>query len=142
MIEIHLPERTMDRLSLDLVDLTEAICNKIGEDGIVGFLGGRYGYGVEYENDVFMMHPFCWCERPDCPWCYCCDCEYTDAENWEDMELIEECDNCINPKDTLPNFLFKETGLAVKWYKYLGRGMEVNQKPPQGWLDKCLGSLE
>src|SRR5690606_35696842 len=31
-------------------------------------------YGVEYENDVFMIHPFCWCERQDCPWCGGCEC--------------------------------------------------------------------
>lgn len=24
---------------------------------------GRFGDGVEYENDVFLMHPFCWCEQ-------------------------------------------------------------------------------
>ena len=26
-------------------------------------------YGINYEDDTFMMHKFCWCEREDCPWC-------------------------------------------------------------------------
>lgn len=31
-------------------------------------------YGTSFENDVFMMKPFCWCEREDCAWCGGCDC--------------------------------------------------------------------
>lgn len=31
-------------------------------------------YGTKFENDVFMMHPFCWCEKDDCPWCAGCEC--------------------------------------------------------------------
>lgn len=139
-LAIYLPERKLDRLALDLVDLTEAICNKIGSDG-GGGLGGRYGYGEEYENDAFMMHPFCWCDSPTCPWCYSCDCEYTDAENWEDMRLIKECDNCSNLKTPQPNFLYKPEGFSVSWYKYIGRDMEVNKEPPKNWLDHCLNSL-
>lgn len=27
-----------------------------------------------------------------------------------------------------PNFLYKPTGLAIYWYKYIGRGMSANQK--------------
>lgn len=30
-------------------------------------------YGTNYENDVFMMQRFCWCEREgECPWCTGC----------------------------------------------------------------------
>lgn len=39
-----------------------------------GLLGGADGYGVAYENDVFMMHPYCWCEQDDCDWCLGCSC--------------------------------------------------------------------
>lgn len=39
-----------------------------------GFLGGDWGYGTNYENDVFMMHSFCWCEEAECPWCGGCTC--------------------------------------------------------------------
>jgi len=31
-------------------------------------------YGTNFENDVFMMHRYCWCEREDCPWCAGCTC--------------------------------------------------------------------
>jgi hypothetical protein len=31
-------------------------------------------YGVDFENDIFMMHPYCWCEKEDCKWCGGCDC--------------------------------------------------------------------
>ena len=28
---------------------------------------GDLGYGQDFENDVFIMHPFYWCEGADCP---------------------------------------------------------------------------
>ncbi len=31
-------------------------------------------YGATFENDVFMMHPYCWCEQDGCPWCDSCEC--------------------------------------------------------------------
>jgi hypothetical protein len=31
-------------------------------------------YAADFENDIFMMHPYCWCENDDCPWCGGCDC--------------------------------------------------------------------
>jgi len=38
----------------------------------------------------------------------------------------------------LPNFLHKKTGFEVRWYKYLGRDMEVNMKSPIKELKKLL----
>jgi len=32
------------------------------------------GYGTNFENSVFMMHVYCWCDRQDCPWCCGCTC--------------------------------------------------------------------
>lgn len=30
-------------------------------------------YGSAFENDVFLMHPYCWCEKEgECPWCTGC----------------------------------------------------------------------
>ena len=73
-------------------------------------------YGTLFENDVFMMHPFCWCEQDDCPWC----------------GAIGE-----------PNFLYKPTGFMVWWYKYIGRGVEIDGAAdlPQ-MLVRCLESLK
>ncbi|GIV82579.1 MAG: hypothetical protein KatS3mg051_1933 [Anaerolineae bacterium] len=31
-------------------------------------------YGHEWRNDTFMMHPYCWCDKDDCPWCGGCTC--------------------------------------------------------------------
>lgn len=35
-------------------------------------------YGTDFENDEFVMHCFCWCERDDCRWCSedACGCEH------------------------------------------------------------------
>lgn len=38
-----------------------------GEEG-----GWNAKYGADYENDVFLMKRYCWCERDDCPWCAGC----------------------------------------------------------------------
>lgn len=63
-----------DMLEGALVTLTKEIA-KLDPDLVAhGFLGGEFGYGAHYENDVFLMHPFCWCELDDCPWCGGCKC--------------------------------------------------------------------
>jgi hypothetical protein len=56
-------------------------------------------YGIDFENDKFMMHKFCWCEKDDCAWC----------------------------GETAPNFWYKPLDFKVKWYKYIGRSVEVNK---------------
>ena len=44
-------------------------------------------------------------------------------------------DDCVFE---LPNFLHKKTGFEVRFYKYLGRSMETNMKPPIKELRKLL----
>ena len=43
---------------------------------LIGFAFGgddEWGekYGTDFENDIFLMHHFCWCEKDDgsCLWC-------------------------------------------------------------------------
>ena len=115
-----------------------------------GILGGPFGYGVEFENDTFMMHPYCWCERDDCPWCWGCDCpedawiyevagqrvdwqtfldEYDRTGNSNRRSRKNEdlsCDYCRGTRVSAPNFLHKPSGTRVGWYKYIGRGMDVD----------------
>lgn len=75
-IEIIIPEQNMDRISLDLIDLTRQLCESgRTKEEVHGILGGRYGYGELFENDTFMLHPYCWCEKDDCPWCAGCQAE-------------------------------------------------------------------
>ena len=53
------PDET-DALTHGLVGLTEAIAQVDAELVAHGFLGGEFGYGARFENDVFVMRPFYW----------------------------------------------------------------------------------
>ena len=164
MIQIVLPECSEDKISSDLRYLTEVL-EKQGADISGGLLGGMYGYGAYFENDTFMMHPFCWCEQDDCEWCRGCTCpegayEYRvegikvhEFSQWLEAydkglsrEIIHhdhlKCDYCKGLVGHAPNFLHKPSGTKVRWYKYIGRGMEVNLLGD--WLDifnDCLNSI-
>lgn len=74
-------------------------------------------YGADYRNDVFTMHPFCWCDEDACP--YCAESE--------------------------PNFTHYNSGLKVWWYKYIGRGMEIRGPREPGRLleiiRECMDSI-
>jgi hypothetical protein len=111
-MEIIIPKGATTNIENGLVKLTEAICNKTGESGGFG-LGGEFGYGVEYENDTFMLHPFCWCDKEDCKWCY----------------------------KNEPNFIYKPTNTKIWWYKYIGRSQEQEGELPKDWLKECIKSL-
>jgi len=165
-IAVVLPERSDSALAEALCSLTARLQGITGE-GPHGILGGPDGYGCEYENDVFMMHPFCWCERGDCPWCYSCECpneykyynpagdeiseaefdklgldDYPDGSRFDAMVFVgQQCSNCAEPKKCSPNFLFKPTGASVSWYKYIGRSMEVEGRFPPDFLNTCFKSL-
>lgn len=134
------------RIETDLVQLTKHLVKKgLGEGtGTNGFLGGEYGYGVDFENEVFMMHSFCWCMKPDCPWCLECTCQVKEING--DYETVKECDNCKNPKERMPHFWYKPTNLKIHWYKWIGRSMEFNKKPQiktwEGILKHCMDSLK
>jgi hypothetical protein len=84
-------------------------------------------YGTQYENDTFMMHPYCWCDKEDCPWC--------EGEEWEE-----------DSPEAGPNFHYKPLGFKVWWYKYIGRGMvqnkELTVKEMAAMLFQCLESLD
>ena len=98
-ITVYLPEVEDDYLSFNLIKLTEKIWNKFKDHSYTYGLGGEYGYGVNCENDTFMMHRFCWCDKDKCKWCY--------GDN--------------------PNFWHKPTDLKIWWYKYIGRSQKINQ---------------
>ena len=63
--------------------LTFSVLSKAGEEPDVG-MGGSGGYGANFENDVFMLHRYCWCERDGCPWCDGCADEYPHRPHSED----------------------------------------------------------
>lgn len=160
-MEVILPEMSMDKISNDLRYLTE-ILSKNGYEKSEGLLGGEYGYGAYFENETFMMHPYCWCELDDCPWCCPCVCPEeayvyqvnevaVEFENWINADLSErntivlpdlQCDRCREGREAAPNFLHKKSGSTIFWYKYIGRSMKTNIKG--NWVDifnDCLESI-
>lgn len=111
-IEVIIPKGASTKVDWGLVELTRQIGLKTKQSGGYG-LGGTNGYGIEFENDIFMMHPFCWCEDDDCKWC-------SKGE---------------------ANFLYKPTGCKITWYKYIGRDQEKVGTLPKDWLQNCINSL-
>ena len=105
-----------------LIQLTETLDNLgIGDTEPQGILGGRYGYGSNFKNQVFSMRKYYWGD---------CECE--------DHSCHDK--NC--PANT-PNF--KCGDLEINWYKYIGRGMSVNAvidfKKAEEIFNRCEESL-
>lgn len=111
-IRFIFPPTAESTVELALVELTKHICRKTGGSGTYGFFGGPYGYGEDYENDVFMMHVNCWCGK--CKWC----------------------------RGGRPNFLYKPSGTSIVWYKWIGRDQEQTGELPKDWFEKCVDSLK
>ncbi len=219
-IEIITPEVADEGNVIDvgLVAITRAI-SEIDEDKVShGILGGTYGYGAHWDNDVFTMRPFYWgdcdcgSDEREAAWdadprnrhaadCYqrelqkrkkaaglsyidCDEHKFIDVDSdldYDEMERRREaiyrvvcekynldpevgaavhctCDyrrrweeyiavNGHRPTCSLelPNFLHKRTGLEVRWYKWIGRGMEVKNADGvdlQAVFAECLASLK
>lgn len=83
-IRVVLPPISEDAISESLRDLTQILEEHTGTDNVQGFLGGRHGYGVEFTNDVFEMHPFWWGD---------CTCGYEDIE-YKFYKSISHEDHC------------------------------------------------
>lgn len=71
-------------------------------------------YAIAFENDIFSMVPYCWCEQDECPWC----------------------------SEGAPNFLHKPSGATVHWYKRIGRGMKVSKGNWHEIFAECFASLD
>jgi hypothetical protein len=70
------PEVSEDLVSNMMVAITKKIDESGSEIAIQGFLGGEYGYGAHYKNDVFEMRPFYWGD---------CTCHYDTVRSvWEE----------------------------------------------------------
>lgn len=79
-------------------------------------------YGIDFENDIFSMFKYYWEE---------CDC----------VEKSHKAD-CLAVR---PNFLFKPTGLEIRYYKYILRDAYSNQQITleefKKVIDQCINSL-
>lgn len=132
-IKVVVPRVDKDEIYDGLVSLTKLIHDLGKADGSAGgFLGGEFGYGANFENSIFMMHRYCWCEQDDCPWC-----------GGDAGPLSNHSGYFSSSNTTMPNFIHKPSKSAVWWYKYIGRGMEIELKAP--WREivrSCSDSLE
>jgi len=130
-----------------------------------GLLGGEDGYGVFYENEVFGMHPYCWCEGDDCHWCATCTCPdgvwsyyvdgvkvsfeefltaggYSAQNSSVEFDEIQACQWCVPGAVMAPNFWHKSTGTWVTWYKWIGRDTQILlQGDWSAILKECLSSI-
>ncbi len=83
-IEIIIPSNSPgDFLSDSLRSLTAAVEKLKGKEEFYG-LGGPHGYGSEFENETFLLHPYCWCEQEDCPWCGECQVGFPEVQHGPD----------------------------------------------------------
>ena len=74
-ITLVFPAVSDDLVSNLMIALTKNIKESGNEIAEQGFLGGEYGYGADYKNNVFEMRPFYWGD---------CTCDYDDLRNtWE-----------------------------------------------------------
>jgi hypothetical protein len=119
-VAIVLPPRKMGGLANGLVDLTEAIAERDADAVAHGLLGGKFGYGGHWDDDLFMMHPYCWCEREDCPWCAGCDCPPSASHYFVDGVEVEY--------QEYANFFDRETG---------GLKFRLSDREHRAWIAKA-----
>lgn len=114
-------------VSAGLVEITKALAEH-NHTITEGVLGGEFGYGGYYNSDVFIMHPYCWCEEETCPYCnefYNLDFSLEDDDYISKFKLTDEIKKLGGePNSSAPNFWHKKSGWKVWWYKYIGRGQQ------------------
>ena len=79
-------------------------------------------YGTEYSDEKVIMKPFCWCEKPQCPYCFDVDFEPSE-ELIKKYGIDKDEDDCM----VAPNFWYKPIDFKVWWYKYIGRSTHCNK---------------
>lgn len=156
-VTLVLPESAdLDNIvDASLVAITEAIAKVAPDTVAAGCLGGEFGYGAEYENDVFMMHPYCWCEQETCPWCMGCDCpesayhymvdgrevgyqawmkfykrlvpDWKDGGDWEEHMRLSDAANARREivHDKVCDYCVKHNGEPAPNFRHKASGFEV-----------------
>lgn len=103
-------------------------------------LGGEYGYGANYDSDVFQMSRFCWCDGDDCPWC-----SYSPEEGRRFTEAAKSKGAISDEYGSggAPHFWHKPSGMRVWWYKWIGHDMETYALPDDlaPILADCLADI-
>lgn len=145
-VEIVTPPVASSYIDTDLVRLTECLIVKGGQEWHGGLLGGEYGYGCEYKNDVFEMHPYNYDPT--------CTCGFDEAEEawWNQHHHEKGCFHVLyekeearflasNPYDEMHKHMTKWSiehgcvrapfGMAV----YCDCGLDAMYKKERGKLD-------
>ncbi len=90
-------------------EILEDLCKALEDDS---------GYGTHFENDTFYTHPYCWCDKEDCP-------------------------QCGTGKQF--NFYHKESDTGISWYKYPLRdaysNKELTKENLTSLILSCIDSL-
>lgn len=98
-------------------------------------------YGCDFENEVFLMKPFCWCERGDCDWCMDGDQSDFDERLRARFGTTDYQAHADRGYYDPPNFWYKPTNFRMSWYKYIGRGMASNQDSlPGDFMDRIFAT--
>jgi hypothetical protein len=84
-------------------------------------------YGADYEDDRFMMHPFCWCGETDCPWCRGCECPET-ADHYfvDDEEVSFDAWLSFFQRETAPQPRYG--GSPKEWAAWETKANKVNKR--------------
>lgn len=126
-VTIVLPPTSDDEISDGLRWLTGELGKRLPDADMGYGLGGENGYGVDYENDTFVMRRFWWGD---------CTCGADESDD-PYAAHTQECAHM------LPNFHHKPSGFKVRWYKWIGRDNEVEGSAGdlRQMFGECLSSL-
>ena len=103
-IRIVLPAISDDQISNDLRWLTETLMSQ-GAETTGGFLGGEFGYGADFDNEVFTMFPFYWGD---------CECGRDKAE-WQWEEDHDHAYICYQNEIIRRGFIDFDTPTTLAW---------------------------
>lgn len=146
-----------------LYELSRMLAIRNPDAQVHGGLGGEFGYGQDFKNEVFEMHPYIW--EADCTCSIrartaewhranphseaCASQQSEDAECICGQEKNEAAWERANPHEpdchlVLPNF--QCGNFDLRWYKYIGRGMAVSKPLPfaalEAMFNKCRESIK
>lgn len=133
MSDVTLPDISDEQIADDLVWLTEQLVTVHGAETTGGVLGGEYGYGAWWDNDVFEMNPYYWGE---------CVCGHEAAEtHW--YETHEHADICYQQVILARGFLDFDSPVPFEQREQINRPIiravcaEMGLDPDFGALVHC-----
>ena len=127
---------------IDVFEISDEVTDALTEaliylsEQLQPFNQGQAGYGVQADLSTegtaqrLRMHPFCWCEDMECPWCSChlsVEEGYSNHQILQLEPIFEE--KGFVPGEGAPNLHLESDGfeLRIWWYKYIGRGMTADR---------------